>query len=1410
MIWTPPQAGYSYDEENRVWIRSDYLGIAYSDGVEVEQRIGEIITNAKDLSILSDELRQHCTDWPSRYHLDGSRANILRPFETELGRGDILEIGAGCGAITRFLAECGGNVLALEGSPRRASIARARTRDLDNVTVICDRFDDFRCDKKFDTITLIGVLEYANLFTEGLEPPLAMLERVRKFLKPDGKLIIAIENQFGLKYFAGAPEDHLGHPMIGIEGRYRANSPQTFGRKALKQLLINAGLSSIKFSAAYPDYKFPVSIVTEEGFSDGDFDAAPLALLSVPHDPQMPAFKNFSMELAYPDLIANGFGIDMANSFLVVASSERPTTIKQDVLAFHYSTGRLRKYCKETLFVRRINSPLQVYYNRLGATSGPEDFSILNFNLPDKDHYVVGKLLLIELMQIVMNDGWSYDQIAGFMRRFLQILCKLGAFPENSWTEISTFTEIPGRFFDAVPHNIVVQSDGSVFFVDCEWQLERPIEIGYLLFRSLLALIGCMTRFGRPDHHTDGLTRQQFIDGVLTKLGLSLQEADYDRYMALEAEIQQAVTGLPIDQSIDWGRQVPLPFQTLSEGFEERVTEVLHLRHVLGERDKSILGLQQTVTDRDFRVKQLEHACGERQEIISHLEELLRRHEDELQEIFSSRSWWLTKPYRWAGRIIRGDISGAVDPFRKLLNIKTDVPSSAELPADVLVPAPIPPTNTVSVILPVYRGVEMTRRCIEAAMPGVLGMKDAVLLAINDGSPEEGMQAMLESQAKIWPGRFEVLKNPVNLGFVGTVNRGIEYFPSQDVVLLNSDVIVPNDWLKRLQAEAYSHPHIATVTPFSNNATICSFPNFLEENPLAFNLDVNTIDGVFRQSHLPCVLAPTGVGFCMFIRRSCLDQIGYLNAEKFGRGYGEENDLCQRAIKAGWHNILSPNIYAYHEGSVSFSTEKLELIERALAVIDSLHPNYHADVQAFIQRDPLRSARSERYLQLLVGLKLPKVLHVSHGLGGGVEQHIKELADYFDQRAAHLVLEPQDGSTIVKLSLRVNTLTDQLEFDMPADYSRLCRLLAQIGISAVHYHHTYNLHPNLLNLSRDLNATTLLTAHDFFWLNSNPTLTDANGRFPGKYVDDLQNPLFPRPNGVTPEQWRDQLRHLIEAADCVIFPSNATRMLFGDLYRFKKDVVTPHVEPYLNVEKLPRQPVIKQHYVIGVLGAVGREKGADLLEKLAVMADSHGARFSFKLIGYAYRELRQVEVTGPYKVENLTALIEQCEVDIIMFPAQWPETYSYTLSHALASGLPIIAPNLGAFPERLSGRASTYLFDHLEPVSSIYSSIGKFIGALEIGPACAQVYHGDQLYLEFYDREYIPLLENNPKTHRRTNFSFDLDGIQISGPTKNVGRRNTILRCLSWLNTRPSLRWISLAIPYRFKCKVKFWLSRSL
>jgi len=675
------QSGYILDPVNNIWLNPSYKGIAYSDGDEVETRIASIVKQALDISVLSTELRRHCTDWPSLYHLSGTRANIMRPFKKDL-EGDVLEIGAGCGAITRYLGECGANVLAIEGSPRRAAIVRSRTRDLENVTVLAENFDQFQCDHQFDVITLIGVLEYANLFISGANPPVAMLERVRTLLKPEGKLIIAIENQLGLKYFSGAPEDHLGQPMIGIEGRYRKDQPQTFGRKVLAAILEQAGFSVSEFLMPFPDYKLPISILTREGLADKNFDAAAFAWQSVRRDQQLPMFSNFSLELVWPTVFDNQLALDLANSFLVVASPQIQTLVDDGVLAFHYTTNRKPEFCKETVFKRDETGKVCVKYNRLVSIDNRQSNNrYIQFVCPDSDNYYLGKPLSLEFIQIVTRDGWSIDEVALFIKRYLSIL---GNICHENGQKIyfdSPKVKLPGEYFDAVPQNIIIGKDGSASLIDKELRSVCSIELGYLLFRAFLLLFDSITRFGRPLSQA-AMTRYQFIDGVLAAAGLKVQEEDYLHYIELEANIQESVTGLAAKSFLNWGKDQPIPILNMNQAMAECGAHIARLNQAVAKRDAHIARLNQAVAERDAHIARLNQAVAKRDAHIARLNQAVAKRDAQIarlnqavaerdaqiaslnrgiaeldkniEKIIRSNSWLITKPLRWLGRVFRG------------------------------------------------------------------------------------------------------------------------------------------------------------------------------------------------------------------------------------------------------------------------------------------------------------------------------------------------------------------------------------------------------------------------------------------------------------------------------------------------------------------------------------------------------------------------------------------------------------------------------------------------------------------------------------------------------------------------------------------------------------------------------------
>jgi glycosyltransferase involved in cell wall biosynthesis/2-polyprenyl-3-methyl-5-hydroxy-6-metoxy-1,4-benzoquinol methylase len=646
MSFSLQDSGYVFEQDKKIWLEEHYAGINYSDGDEIELRIAGIIDQVSDRTVLSTELRQHGIDWASVYHLSGSRANILRPFQSLL-TGDILEIGAGCGAITRYLGECGANVLALEGSLRRAAIARVRTADLENVTVLAERFEDFKCDFRFDVITLIGVLEYANLFTSGDNPHLVMLERVRSLLKPDGKLIIAIENQLGLKYFAGALEDHVGQAMYSIEGRYHKDQPQTFGRKVLAEMLGQSGFAATDFFAPFPDYKLPFSIVTEAGLVAHDFDAAAFAWQSVTRDRQLPGYCHFSQELAWPEIFKNGLALDLANSFLILASSGEGPAREKNVLAYHYSTERVPRYCKETLFVRG-DSGIDVAYRQL-ATIGEDgkkndEAGVIGYYCPPSVPYSRGKTLAWEFVKIVTRDGWTIEEVGQFVKKYVVLLEMLADQAGKPVSLSKSGVLLPGMFFDLVPQNIIIRADGSPEAIDTEWRLNREMSLGFLLLRAMWTLQAAVSQFG---HNATGqrLTRLDLMKGAVSAAGFVLTEQDLAKYIEVESLVQEQVSGLSIQMSFADLLLNLLPVHDLSQVLAERDKQIAMFHKGLAERDKQIV-------ERDKLIPILYHAIAERNEQISSLSVFK-------DEVLASTSWRMTKPLRVLIRQLKRGKDGA-------------------------------------------------------------------------------------------------------------------------------------------------------------------------------------------------------------------------------------------------------------------------------------------------------------------------------------------------------------------------------------------------------------------------------------------------------------------------------------------------------------------------------------------------------------------------------------------------------------------------------------------------------------------------------------------------------------------------------------------------------------------------------
>ena len=601
------QNGYVIIQDISVFMKPGYAGIAYSDGDATEKRIADVITEAQDISIFSRELAAQCTDWPSLYHLAGTRANILRPFHSTLKQSTVLEIGAGCGAITRYLGECGAQVLALEGSPRRAAIARSRTRDLENVTVVADKFDQFRYDTRFDVITLIGVLEYAPLFTDGEDPVVSMLSRVREMLKPDGQLILAIENQLGLKYFAGFSEDHKGEPMFGIENRYERNGPQTFGRKVLIQKLKLAGFTNQQFMVPFPDYKLPISIVTEQGLNCDTFDSVAFAWQTARRDPQLPQHLVFAPELAWPVVAANGLTLDLANSFLVVAHASNEVASPPPILAYHYSTnGRHAAFCKETLFVQCPDKSIILKYSSLSTNlTHNTESKLVQFNFPQEGKYIQGETLSLQLLRIVSRDNWHIEEIGRILQQYVNIIQSFTIEMGLILTFDSIFTTLPGACFDIIPQNIICLDNGTYHIIDKEWILKNEMPLGWLLFRALLQLIYSVTRFGHPSTISIE-TWFDFSIAAIKSAGFTVTKEHLESFATMENQIQSYISGIKVvtGDNVSINLQHFLSCYSIHQALQHREHQFLTTQSHLVTKEAELTKIQSLLEHKKSEIKE--------------------------------------------------------------------------------------------------------------------------------------------------------------------------------------------------------------------------------------------------------------------------------------------------------------------------------------------------------------------------------------------------------------------------------------------------------------------------------------------------------------------------------------------------------------------------------------------------------------------------------------------------------------------------------------------------------------------------------------------------------------------------------------------------------------------------------------
>ena len=543
-------ADWPVDADSGVRLLGESL--PYADGAE--NALLEIMRVAEDRSTGSDELTTWITDWPTRYHLSTQRANLLAPLNVRPGM-RVLDVGAGTGAATRYMAEQGAQVLALEGSLDRARVAAARCRGLDNVTVAAGSLGDLPAHHTFDLVLCIGVLEYALARVggehESADDFVAML---RQHVEPHGTVAVAIENQIGLKFLLGYPEDHLAKPWEGVEGYQGKPGVRTYSTRTLRMLLEHGGLGHQEWLYPYPDYKLPKTILHRAAFEQPDAGTLVDQLVGTP-------IKEFNYQRtllcddrgAHRTFLEAGLGDEVANSFLVLASPspDADPLVTPGVLAWHYGNPRLRRWRRAKLVVadeagRRVETL---------AAGDPAERARgwLRQEPGGTQPFVSGRTLEQQVLDACAREDLdAVGRILGRWRAAIDDEVRtVDQAPAATHPFLTGDTRrvLPERYLDCNLDNFLEDDQGRVTFFDSEWHASDPVDADLVRLRGLWYLANTLMSSGAVlpwptettvDEITHELWRAALPDFELTEpLFAALREAD--------ARFQHLVTDRDVD-----------------------------------------------------------------------------------------------------------------------------------------------------------------------------------------------------------------------------------------------------------------------------------------------------------------------------------------------------------------------------------------------------------------------------------------------------------------------------------------------------------------------------------------------------------------------------------------------------------------------------------------------------------------------------------------------------------------------------------------------------------------------------------------------------------------------------------------------------------------------------------------------
>lgn len=663
-------------------------------------------------------------------------------------------------------------------------------------------------------------------------------------------------------------------------------------------------------------------------------------------------------------------------------------------------------------------------------------------------------------------------------------------------------------------------------------------------------------------------------------------------------------------------------------------------------------------------------------------------------------------------------------------------------------------THDVTVVVPVYRGLEDTRRALSAIM-STCGTAEtaATVLVVNDASPEPELTAYLRDLAEE-PGHvhLELLENTRNLGFTATVNRAMAACTG-DAVIVNADAVVTEGWLDSMVATARSVSGVATVTPLTNFGSICTIPATLlpvqlrDESMVSRNVAAKSAITDFAATlrRLDLGLRPeliSGVGFCMLIARRAWETVGPFDVATFGVGYGEEVDFCLRATRMGFVHLADTSTYVHHRGGGSFGDEqRAARIAASSAVLRQRYPWFRGVNLAWQATQPLGPVFAA--LRLDAAPRDSSRLHVLHVLHsppdetGGTEGHLAALVDGMRDEIDATILHPGPNGSFVARTFWHSTSTDldQHEFLFPAAARSALTPRDRVAESAfdlalltlapdiVHVQNLIGHSIGLPAVAAARGVPVVLSLRDQYPVCPHHWLMYRNIVNCGVPEDlSICGSCLPATKGeshVPLTEHRQAFAEALEHVDRIVVASQNSGDWLREAYPISDERVI-YIEHGAIVDMGLRAPVRRsweffdEPLRVAGCGQARKKKGADILSWLADDVTADGIEVHH--FGQLLEPLSDSVVAhGAYSGDQLVTLLRAGGIHVVVLVAPYAETFGHVMTEAMIAGCPVIVSEFGSLAERVWRHGTGWTVDPDDPgaLAQLVRRLDDQRGALE-------------------------------------------------------------------------------------------------